>query len=74
MAFFVKKVFRRGEKAIKNSTTQKTDFFSALEWLLPQLDFSENLWSSRLDAKNVLLFQLRIPLVRREGRKWGQGY
>lgn len=44
MTFFIKKVSRRGEKAIKNSTMQKTDFFSALEWVLTQLDFSENLW------------------------------
>lgn len=44
MTFFVKKLSRRGKKAIENSTTQKTDFFSALEWVLTQPDFSENLW------------------------------
>lgn len=44
MTFFVKKVSKREEKAMKNSTTQKPDFFSALEQVLTQLDFSENLW------------------------------
>lgn len=44
MTFFVKKLSRRGKKAIKNSTTQKIVFLLALEWVLTQPDFSENLW------------------------------
>lgn len=44
MTFFVKKLSRRGKKAIENSTTQKIVFLLALEWVLTQPDFSENLW------------------------------
>lgn len=51
MTFFVKNISRRGEKATKNSPTQKTDFFPALEWVLSQMSLRTS--ADRNYVKNV---------------------